>query len=542
MSTPTDVFQRFSGKRAVRVLALLLVLGPGAALHAAPTPQSPDRPPATAQERGDLRRTIESHYQVLPVSGGVLLNARQVKAGVRTIEVKGAQIAVNGETVTARTLRDWLGADADPVLRLLGMTAADQRQLFGLNAEGASPQPAAPGASTQEPPTSDTDVTETSPEAAERPEAAEQPEAPEHPETPEPPDTSRHRESRSSGSRVNVGGSVQIDKDEVADEAVAVGGSVDVQGQVTDQVTAVGGPVRVEGKVGGEVLSVGSSVYLGPHAVVEGDVTSIGGGVHKEPGAVIHGAVHEVGVLPFLGRHGFHRGPIWIGHHWGRWGGVSDFLGSLMGLVLSVLLAWLVVLVARRPLERVDRMLTTQPWQSAAVGLASGVFSLPIFFLVTVLLLISIVGCVLFLLYPFLFLYLGLLLLLAYTAVAYRLGRLLEDRFNRPFGSPYAATLIGVVALQSWGVLGSLFDLLPWPFGVLSFMFSLFGMLLSVAVMVVGFGALVLSRFGLEPGYWPRRGAPPAPSAPPSPPGDEALPLSDPFTNSSPAGWEETGS
>ncbi|HEY2294827.1 MAG TPA: hypothetical protein VGM86_29340 [Thermoanaerobaculia bacterium] len=535
MSTPADVLQRFSGKRAVRVLALLLVLGPGAALHAAPAPQSPDRPPATAQERGDLRRTIEAHYQVLPVSGGVLLNARQVKAGVRTIEVKGSQIDVNGEAVTVRTLRDWLGADADPVLRLVGMTAAEQRQLFGLGAEGTSPRPAAaPETSTEEPPTSDTDVTETSAEAPERPESPAPPESPEAPETP------KHQESRSSGSRVNVGGSVQIDKDETADEAVAVGGSVDVQGEVTDQVTAIGGPVRIEGKVGGEVLSVGSSVYLGPHAVVEGDVTSIGGGVHKEPGAVIQGAVHEVGVLPFLGRHGFHRGPIW-GWHWGRWrGGVSDLLGSLMGLVLSVLLAWLVVLVARRPLERVDRILTAQPWPSAATGLASAVFFWPLFIVMTILLAITIVGCALFLLYPFLFLYLGLLVLLGYTAVAYRLGRLLEDRFNRSFGSPYAATLTGVVALQGWHVLGSLFDLLPWPLGFISALFSLFGVLLGVAAVVVGFGAVVLARCGLEPGYWPRRGAPPMPPGPPpSSQGIETLPLSDPFTNSGATGWEE---
>jgi hypothetical protein len=536
MSTLADVLKRFSGKRAVRVLALLLVLGPGAALHAAPAPQSSDRPPATAQERGDLRRTIEARYQVLPVSGGVLLNARQVKAGVRTIEVKGSQIAVNGETVTARTLRDWIGADADPVLRLLGMAAAEQRQLFGLNTEGASPQPAAaPGTSTEPPPTSDTDVTETSAETSERPEA---PEAPEPPEAPEAP---KHRESRSSGSRVNVGGSVQIDKDEMADEAVAVGGSVDVQGEVSDQVTAIGGPVRVEGKVGGEVLSVGSSVYLGPHAVVEGDVTSIGGGVHKEQGAVIHGAIHEVGVLPFLGRHGFHRGPIWIGHHWGPWGGVSDFLGSLMGLVLSVLLTWLVALVARRPLERVDRFLTAQPWPSAAVGLASAIFFWPLFIVVTVLLAITIVGCVLFLLYPFLFLYLALLVLLGYTAVAYRLGHVLGDRFNRSFGSPYAAILIGVVALQGWSVLGSLFDLFPWPFGVISALLSLFGLLAGVAALVVGFGAVVMARFGLAPGYWPRRGAPPMPPVPPSPQGTETLPLSDPYTNSPPPGWEETG-
>jgi hypothetical protein len=526
MSTLADFIQRLSGKSALRVAAVLLVLGSGAASEAAPSPQSPDRPPATAQERGDLRRTIEARYQVLPVSGGVLLTPRQAKAGVRTVEVTGGRIAVNGETVTARTVRDWLGADADPVLRLLGMTAAEQRQLFGLGAEAAASQPPAASPETSaEPPTSETDVTETS-------------EAPERPEAPEPPEPPRLPESRSSGSRVNVGGSVQIDKDETADEAVAVGGSVDVQGEVRDQVTAIGGPVRIQGKVGGEVVSVGSSVYLGPHAVVDGDVTSVGGGVHREPGAVIHGSVHEVGVLPFLGRHGFHRGPIWV-RHWGPWGGISDLLGSLMSLVLAALLTCLVVLVARRPLERVDRVLTAQPWPSAAVGLASAIFFWPLFFVVTILLAITIVGCVLFLLYPFLFLYLGLLVLLGYTAVAYRLGRLMEGRFNRAFSSPYTATLTGVVALQGWRVLGGLFGLLPWPFGVIAFMFSLFGLLLVTAATVVGFGAVVLSRFGLEPGYWPRRGAPPMPPVQPAAQAVEPLPLSDPLTNPPPTRWEE---
>lgn len=531
MSTLADFIQRLPGKSALRVAAVLLVLGSGAALRAAPSPQSPDRPPATAQERGDLRRTIEGRYQVLPVSGGVLLTPRQAKAGVRTIEVKGTQIAVNGETVTARTVRDWLGADADPVLRLLGMTAAEQRQLFGLGAEAAAQQtPAAPAPETSaEPPASDTDVTETSAEA---------PESPEAPQPPETPSLPRLPESRSSGSRVNVGGSVHVDKDETADEAVAVGGSVDVEGEVQSQVTAIGGPVRIQGKVGGEVVSVGSSVYLGPHAVVDGDVTSVGGGVHREPGSVVHGAIHEVGVLPFLGRHGFQSGPIWH-RHWGLWGGVSDLLGSLMSLVLAALLTCLVVLVARRPLERVDRVLTAQPWPSAAVGLASAVFFWPLFIVVTILLAITIVGCVLFLLYPFLFLYLGLLVLLGYTAVAYRLGRLLEGRFNRAFASPYAATLTGVVALQGWRVLGGLFGLLPWPFGVIAFLFSLFGVLLVTAATVVGFGAVVLSRFGLEPGYWPRRGAPPMPPVPSSSQAVEPLPLSDPLTNPPPERWEE---
>jgi hypothetical protein len=507
------------------VAAILLVLGSGAASHAAPTPQSPDRPPATAQERGDLRHTIEARYQVLPVSGGVLLTPRQAKAGVRTIELKGSQIAVNGEPVSARILRDWLGADADPVIRLQGLSAADQRQLFGLGADAAAVRPpaappeapAAPEVST-EAPTSDTDVAEeTSTEA---------------PETPEAPEPSNGPERRSSGERINVGGSVQIDKDEAADEAVAVGGSVDVAGEVRRDVTAIGGPVRIEGRVGGEVVCVGGSVYLGPHAVVEGDVTSVGGGVHREPGSVLNGSTHEVGMFPFSRHRGFHVGPVW--RHWGFWGGVSDLMGSLMGLLFMGMLVCLVLLIARRPLERVDRVLALEPWKAAGVGLAGVVFFLPVAGLVTLLLLFTIVGCALYLLYPFIAIYILLLILLGYTTVVYRVGRLVEGRFSLSLGNPYAAALLGLLMIQGWSVLGHLLDLLPGPFGVLM---SLFGVLVVIAALIVGIGAVILSRFGLHPGYWPRRGAPMT-QAPPAQ-AVAPLPLSDLPPNPPAERWEE---
>jgi len=191
-----------------------------------------------------------------------------------------------------------------------------------------------------------------------------------------------------------------VGQDEVADEVVAVGGAADVAGDVDDGVTAIAGPARIQGKVGGDVVSVGGSVYLGPHAVVEGDVTSVGGRVEREPGAVIHGSTNQVGLLPF-GRHRkFSYGPIW-----GFWGGVSDVMGSLMTLVLFALLVSMVLLVARRPLERVDRQLATQPWQSVATGIAGAIFTFPVLLIVAVLLAITIIGCVLLLLYPFLFLY-----------------------------------------------------------------------------------------------------------------------------------------
>ncbi len=527
MFTPSEG-KRFPGRRFLQVAFVFLCLGLSAALSVTAAPQSPTAPPASAEERTSLRQTLESRYEVLPVRDGIALKPRQPRAGIRTIEVTAEGVAVNGEKVSARTLRDWLGADADSILRLQGLGAAEQRQIFGLEGSAAPVPPPVPEVTPAETATegATTGETEVSEETAQA-------------ETPEPAEPAeRYVDRHGSGSRVNVGGSVTVDKDEVAQDAVAVGGSATVEGKVEGDVTAIGGAARINGKVGGEVVSVGNSVYLGPNSEVDGDVTSVGGRIRREPGAKIHGATHEVGILPF-GR-GMHFHHDWDA--WPFWGGVSNVMGSLMSMVLMGLLVCLVLLVARVPLERVDRQLVTQPWKSALVGLAAWIFSVPILVAVTVLLAITIIGCALFLLYPFLFLYLWLLALLGYAAVAYRLGRFIEIRFNRSFGGPYVAAIMGVLLIQVWSVLGSILGLLPGPFGI---MMGLFGVLVKAVVWIVGCGAVILARFGLAPGYWPQRGAlatvPPAPVPPvPYDRPVEPLPLSQ-VEPEPPADWTEPG-
>jgi hypothetical protein len=527
MWTPSERSRKACGRRALRAAAILLVLAPAAA-WAAPAPQPTANPPASAEERGELRRTLESRYEVLPVSGGIALKPIQARAGIRTIEVTGQDVAVNGERVSPRTLRDWLGEDADLILRLKGLSAGEQRRMFGLEEEAAAPG----GAEQNAPEQAEQEVSEVT-ETPGEPGLPEQPPLP-----PLPPRPGRY----STGDRVNVGGSVTVDKGDVVNQAVAVGGSVHVDegAEVREDVAAIGGPARIDGKVGGDVVSVGSSVYLGPHAEVGGGVTTVGGRLRRAPGAVVEGPVSEVSILPFfrLGRD--HR--WWHGWDWERWGpwsfwgGVSDVLSSLMHLVLMGLLTCLVLLVARRPLERVDRQLAAQPWPSAFAGLMGFLFFWPLIIVVTVLLAITFIGCALFLLYPFLFLYLGLLLLLGYAAAAYRLGRWIEIRFNRSFGGPYAVALVGVFLIQIWSVFGHLLDLIPGPFWFFSFMVGMFGFLVQLAAWIVGFGAVILARFGTEPGYWPRRGAPvpPPPPAPAHTPAPDQLPLSE-------SRWEEPG-
>jgi cytoskeletal protein CcmA (bactofilin family) len=524
MSIPSD-WQRSAGRRFFRAAVVFLSLGASGVMFSASAaaPQPAANPPASAEERTNLRQTLESRYEVLPVRDGIALKPRQPKAGIRTVEVTSDGVAVNGERVTARTLHDWLGADADLVLRLQGLSAAEQRQIFGLEggaptATAPAPPPAPAPAATSAAEPGDSTGKDGETEVSDEP-AVE--------ETPGAADTSRrHGDRHSSGSRVNVGGSVTVDKDEVAEEVVAIGGSATVEGEVEQDVTAIGGPARINGKVAGEVVSVGSGVYLGPNAEVEGDVTSVGGTVHREPGAKVQGRINEVGILPF-GRH-VHFGRF--GHDWEPWGGVSRVLSSILFTVLLSLLVCLVLLVARVPLERVDRQLVARPLPSALAGFAFW----PLALAVTILLAITIIGCVVFVLYPFLFLFVGLLLLLGFSASAYRLGRLVEGRFGRNFGSPYVAALVGVLLIQVWSILGHMLDVLPGPLGFFSTMIGLFGFLVQLVAWMVGFGAVLLARFGLEPGYWQGQGPPMAPMAPvvpatpgPAPSYDQPLPLSD---------------
>ena len=228
MWTAPEAFLKTLEKRSRRVFALaaivaiLLVLGSlvataATAAIAAPAPQSAANPPASAQERTELRRALDSRYEVLPVSGGIVLKPRKARAGIRTIELTGGQVAVNGERVSTRTLRDWLGEDADSILRLQGLSAAEQRQVFGLDGAGASVTPAVPAPPAEPEPTPEpesaveeapADVT-TSDAGADADvdadvDVAEEPAEPAEPEA----ETSSGRHS--AGSRVNVLGSVHV--------------------------------------------------------------------------------------------------------------------------------------------------------------------------------------------------------------------------------------------------------------------------------------------------------------------------------------------
>jgi len=454
-----------------------------------------------------LKQQLEKNYEVLPLRDGVLLRPRAERSGVRSIEVSGVSIAVNGERVSDGVLRAWLGADAGPLLELLALPASERRAMFGFStpgggaSPGASPAPATPSSAD---PSADSGASagETVGELPAVPAPPEAPAAPEIPAAQSGDDDESH--DADSAQKVRIGtlirfsGSGHVDADEEAEQVIVIGGPAIVDGSVQDEVTAIGGEVKINGRVGGDVISVGGDVRLGPKAEVEGDVTSVGGSVEREPGARVSGQINQAGGFgPRIHIGGDRDFDFWP--WWSPFAGAMRLMWSILTLAIFALLIAVTVVVAREPVARVEAKLVNEPWQSGLAGLLSQLLFIPLFVLVTVILVVSIVGIPLLILYPFLALALILGGLIGFSAFALRVGRLIEHRFDRHFGSAVATALVGLFAIEVFRIFGRLFALGHGPLDVFAWFFSITGFLVSYVAWTFGFGAVILTRFGMGP-------------------------------------------
>lgn len=516
----SDGSARRPARRASTMLVgFLLCLGAGGLPEV--QAQGVNRPAAPASS--PLRRQLEGRYEVLPLREGLMLRPRAERSGVRSIEVSGASIAVNGERVNEAVLRAWLGEDAGPLLELLALPAAERRSMFGFSPGGGSPE-ASPrsdaaadtavdpdtsgeGANSSESPDSSGDS------ITELPAVPAPPGAPEAPEAPEAP----AEEDGDNGAGVRIGtlvrfaGSARVDADEEAEQVVVIGGPVTVDGSVQQEVTAIGGQVTVNGRVGGDVISVGGSVHLGPKAEVEGDVTSVGGTVEREPGARVNGQINQAaGFGPRIHIGGDDRDfDFWP--WWSPFAGAMRLMWSILALAIFALLVAVTVVVARDPVARVEAKISGEFWQSGLAGFLAQLLFIPLFVLVTVVLVVSIVGIPLLVLYPFLFLALIVGGLIGFSAFALWVGRLIERRFDRRYGSAVATALVGLFAIEICRIVGRLLSVGNGPLDVFGWFFSITGFLLSYIAWTVGFGAVILTRFGMGPRR-PRGGVPDVPS------------------------------
>jgi hypothetical protein len=392
---------------------------------------------------GALRNQLRDRYDILILQDGVGLVPRSRDAGIRVIEVRNGAVSLDGMTATGDQLRMRLGADADLVLRISYLDAAQQRQL-----SGDAPQPPLsgapqPGASFPPPPPPP-------PAAAERP-----------------------RNNARRGEEIfRFGSDVVVNR-----------------GDVVEEVFVIGGDVTVNGEVDGELTVVGGNATLGPEAVVRNDVTVVGGSLTRADGAVIEGRVESVGDrrwreggFPGMVRDGIFRDTI---------GRVGSFAATLLRIGLLSLLALAVMAFRRSWIERVAERASSDPMRSGLTGFLGEVLFAPVLIVTFVILLVSIIGIPLLVLLPFGVMLIWLVALVGFTGVAYFVGGLLAARFGWRDRSAYVVLLLGVLAIALVTVIARAAAILGG--GLLAFPLMFVGYAVEYLAWTLGFGAAILA-------------------------------------------------
>lgn len=461
---------------------------------------------AAAQAQApDLEAAIETIYTVTAAPGGIALEPLEPRYGVESITLAGDTIRVNGAKVTAEVLRAWVGEqDADLLLQLAELSPAEQRRLFGLDPAGlAEEQPVeepegAGELEAQEAP--EVEAPEVEAPELEAP-GVEAPAPPSPPTPPSPPRPVERPAVYRTGSQFTMFNDLTVSAEESAQEAVAVFGSVRVEGDVRGDVSAIFGSVWVDGRVDGEVVSVFGSVYLGSEAEVLRGATAVGGEVEQEQGAIVRGAVTEV---PLAGmprvdhewpdRTWHWRGPSWTYH--GGWGGVWSLFWRLINLAVLALFLCLTVLLAPRVVARVAERSAGEWWKAGIAGLLALLLYVPAVLLICLVLIITIIGCALV---PFVAIAAVLLPLVAflvgYAGISVCVGRWLTDRFGWGWTSPYAQLLAGFALLEVLRFVGGLATLAGGGIAPFGWMLLGMGNVVRFVAILIGIGAWLLNRF-----------------------------------------------
>ena len=424
---------------------------------------------ATAAE---LRAQLSSRYDIVALQQGIALVPKTTNPRVRMIQVVNGAVTVDGDTLTAAQLRDRLGADAGPIVQLTYLSATEQRQL----ASPETPSTAVPAA----------------PETG----TSAQPATP--PPTPAPatvPETPTRPVARN-GDIVRIGGGdVNVSQNE----------------RVEGDVVAIGGRVNVDGEVTGDVVAVMGGLTLGPHAVVRGEVTAVGGPFNRDPQAQVYGKVNEVGI----GANGQTVPPYNINVRNIVFGTLASrverFVTTIVRVLMFVLFALIVMAVGQRPVQQIATRISAEPVRSGLVGLLAEILFVPVLVVTILALVISIIGIPLLVLVPFGIILVGIVMLVGFTGAAYMVGKWTLDRLGRTQPNPYLTAAIGIVVIAGLTLVGRLFALAVGGVGA---PFYIAGYVLEYLAWTVGFGAAIQTWIQMR-----RRPTSPAMTTPPPEPG-----------------------
>lgn len=243
---------------------------------------------------------------------------------------------------------------------------------------------------------------------------------------------------------------------------IKLGSDIDVpRDMVVDEVVAIGGDITVSGRVNNNVVAVGGSVKLSPDAFVGEEVVVVGGEFVKDPRATVKGEVTRVRVPSFV--------PSMNNVLKGGW---MALWATLSVMVLLGFLGLAVLLMALIPGHIANAVSALK--DSFAMMLVWGMIWALLIVPIAVLLAVSIVGIILI---PLEILLASLALVIGYIAAAIFIGKIILAKFRKA-ALPFVDAIVGILILFMIGFI------------------PIAGPVIKAVFLTAGFGAVITTRFG----------------------------------------------
>ncbi len=277
--------------------------------------------------------------------------------------------------------------------------------------------------------------------------------------------------------KVIFGGTFTLESGESIDgDLVIFGGVVSLEENsiVEGDVVLIGGTLTVKGEITKNLVAIGGVVNLSETAIVIGDLVAPASAFNKEVGAQIYGQViTETDALEItFPDFKFVNSPVFS---FGRSPAASILWLLIQSATVSVL-AMVIVLIFPTQAKRTNRAVVSNPALSGGLGCLSMIVSVPVI-LILIILIITIPAALLVILVLLLTLFFG------WLTVGLEVGKRIGDAFDREW-SPVIQVGVGAfsMALIINGIQFAVWDCIS--------------SLIVIAILSIGLGAVLLTRFG----------------------------------------------
>jgi hypothetical protein len=295
--------------------------------------------------------------------------------------------------------------------------------------------------------------------------------------------------------------------------------------QLDGTLVVVDGRLELDGEVRGDVAVVGGDVRLGPDARIAGDLRLSDGELDRR-GGTIEGSVRIIDAAPegsvdldelrdeireeirseIRAATRRDRGGVDLGPLGKVFSAIGGILANLVSILVLGVVAALVTHFAGPNLDAVAETARRTPGRALAVGTAGSFLLLPVWVIGVLVLAVSIIGI------PALILWIPLFPAaavvaggLGYLAVARNVGVWLT-RQDYPYTgwvritNPVTLVMGGALVLSLGFIAANLLEVLPFT-GALGVLFAVSSTLLTAVAVLIGFGAVLLTRAGRRPEF-----------------------------------------